>query len=185
MIFNQVAAAGEVDVSFVTYFAPVLALLIVFVVMFALLRKTEILGDHVGLDLFISFLIATIFVAVGSTRQYVLTVIPWFAVLLISLFFILILVGFIGKDAESLAGKGLGFVFIVLLAITFLVSGIKVFSSTLSPYLPGAGFGSGGDPQLLYFSDWIFSPPVLGAILLLVVAAITSWVLIKFGGSEK
>jgi len=81
----------SVDVSAITYFAPILSFLIVFVIMAALLHKTEILGKSVGLNLFVSFLIATVFVAAASVRQVVLDVIPWFVVLLLAVFFIFVL----------------------------------------------------------------------------------------------
>lgn len=168
------------DVSAFTYFAPILAFLIVFIIMFALLRATKILGEEKFIQLFAAFIIATVFVTASSVRQVVLDVIPWFALLLIALFFILALAGFIGK--KDMVGKPIGWVFIVLLIIVFLIAGVKVFSSTLAPYLPGPSFGAGGDADLLGFFGWLYSPRVAGAILLLGVAALVSWVLVKKGG---
>jgi len=168
------------DVSAITYFAPILAFLLVFVLMYAVLRRTEIVGESNFILLFTSFLIATVFVTAGSVRQVVLSVVPWFAVLLLALFFVLVLAGFIGKT-EDIAGKGLGWVFVVGLILIFLVSAIKIFSSTFSPYLPGPYFGAGGDPQTLFFLSWLYSPPIVGAILLLGVAAVVSWVLVRKG----
>ena len=43
-----------VDISFLTYFAPILAFLIVFVVMFAILAKTGLLGDNQFVQIFVS-----------------------------------------------------------------------------------------------------------------------------------
>ena len=166
-----------VDVSAITYFAPILSFLIVFVLMFALLAKTKILGEEKFIQLFVSFLIATIFVTAASVRQLVLDVIPWFAVFLVALFFILVLAGFVGKG--DLVGKKLGWFFIVLVIALFLISGIKIFSSTFAPYLPGSSYGLGGDTDVLFFTDWLYSARVLGAILLIGVAALVSWVLVK------
>jgi len=165
------------DVSAITYFAPILSFLIVFVLMFALLAKTKILGDEKFIQLFVSFIIATVFVTAASVRQLVLDVIPWFAVFIVALFFILLLAGFIGKG--DMIGKGVGWIFIVLIIIVFIISGIKLFSTTFTSYLPGPTYGSGGNSNILYFTDWIYSSRVLGAALLLGVAAIVSWVLVK------
>ena len=165
------------DVSAIAYFAPILSFLMVFVLMFALLAKTKILGEEKFIQLFISFLIATIFITAASVRQLVLDVVPWFAVFTIALFFILVLAGFIGKG--DLVGKGVGWFFILLVIALFVISGIKLFATTFASYLPGPTYGSGGNTNIIYFTDWIYSSRVLGAALLLGVAAIVSWILVK------
>ena len=62
----------------------------VFVLMFALLAKTKILGEEKFIQLFISFLIATIFITAAShgtvhavTRPYAVVVAPPFSVKLL------------------------------------------------------------------------------------------------------
>ena len=69
-----------VDVSGISYFAPILAFLIVFVIIFAVLNKTKIFGEvNNWVLLFVSFLVATVFVSAAGVRDYVLTITPWFA----------------------------------------------------------------------------------------------------------
>lgn len=151
--------------------------LLVFVIVFSVLRKTELIGKELFVQLFVSFLLATVFVTAISVRQYVLTIVPWFAVLILSLFFLLVLLGFVGKSTEFMH-KGIGIAFVVLLIIVFLVSGIVVFADVVGPYLPGSST-AGGNPQILKFTDWLYSPQVSGAILLLAVSALVSWVLVR------
>lgn len=174
------------DVSAFVYFAPILAFLLVFAIMLALLHKLKLVGENIYVQLFMSFVIATIFITAGGVRQLVLSVIPWFAVLLIALFLIMILVNFMGKQ-EMVIGKGFAWVFVVLLIIIFLVAGIKVFSGTLGPYLPWASVNDvqDADPALVGFFGWLYSPPVTGFILLVIVAALVSWVLVKNMGGKK
>ena len=107
----------------------------------------------------------------------VLDVIPWFAVFVVALFCILALAGFIGKG--DLIGKGVGWVFIILVIALFVISGVKIFSIAFTPYLPGPSYGTGGNSDILYFTDFIYSARFLGAALLLGVAALVSWVLVK------
>ncbi len=164
-----------VDASGISYFLPLLSFLIVLLIVFAVLVKAKIFEDSKFVQVFISFIVATIFVTAIGARQYVTTVIPWFAVLIVCLFIIFVILGFVGKSAEGM-NKGIGIAFLVILIIVFLVSAIKVFGSTLGPYLPG---GSGGDTQIRTFTDWLYSGQVLGAILLLVVGVLVSWVLVK------
>ena len=166
------------DVSGISYFAPILAFLIVFVIVFALLNKTKLLGVNGWVQLFVSFLIATIFVSAAGVRDYVLKITPWFGALIISLFFLLLLMWFIGLGDNKFVKGGIGIAVVVLLLIIFLVSGFVVFSESIVPYLPGSS-GEGADPNLLLATGWIFSSRVSGAVLLLIIAAIVSWVLVK------
>lgn len=167
------------DLSAFAFLAPVWVFLAVFIVIYALLAKTQILGDEKWLNLFISFVIATIFISAGSVQQYVSTIIPWLAVLIISLFFILLLVGFIGKDATWMH-KSIGAVVVILAIVIFVISGVKVFYTSLAPYLPGSySYGTGVNPEATVFSNFFFSGPVFGAIILLILSGIVSWVLVK------
>lgn len=171
------------DVSSFVYFAPILAFLAVFAIMIAILHKTKLFGDKMPINIFVSFVIASIFVTAGSARQLIVSVIPWFAVLLIALFLIFVLVQFMGKT-DAVMGKGMAWVFVVLLIIIFVVSGVKVFSNSLAPYLPTATVEdvSEGDPTLVYFFSWLYSPRVKGFFLLVAVAALVTWVLVRKGG---
>src|SRR3989344_383893 len=116
-----------VDLSGITLIAPIIAYLLVFLVSAAILFKTEVLGENRWVQIFVSLLIASLFVAFAGTREYVLTIVPWFAVLVISLFFVLFLVGFLGGGADFMK-KGIGVVVIVIIGLIFLVSGFVVFS---------------------------------------------------------
>src|SRR3989344_4743623 len=79
-----------VDVSSFVDLMPLLTFLIVFVLVFVVLNKTKVV-DNSFFQLLVSFLLATVFVTASGAREYVQNVIPWFAVLLVCLFFILVL----------------------------------------------------------------------------------------------
>jgi hypothetical protein len=165
------------DLSAITYFAPIAVFLIVFVITFAILLKTKILGDHKWLLLFISFLVATIFISAAGAKQYISTIVPWFAVLIVTLVFILMVTGMVGKFDSF--NKGIGIAFIVLLGFVFLITGFVLFSSVIFPYLPGPGFGSGSNTEATIALDWLYSPRIAGAILLIIISAAVSWVLVR------
>jgi len=168
-----------VDVSGISYFAPILAFLIVFIILFALLNKTKLIGENAFFQIFVSFVIATVFVSAAGVREYVLTITPWFALLVVSLFFILFIIGFVGKPVEGMT-KGIGIFFVVVLIIIFLVSGFVVFSDFIAPYLLG-GTGDGVDPALFILSREFYSSRVFGAILLLGIGIFVSWILSRTG----
>jgi len=180
-IMTDVATSAGADVSAVAVLAPILAFLVVVIVLTAILNKSKILGDNIWISVFVSLFIAAIFVTFTSVRDLLLTAIPWFAVLLMALFFILVLTGLMGKT-EDIAGKGLGWFFVIVLIAVFLIAGIKVYASTIGVYVPGPFYGFDGDPQILAFTDWFYSPPVIGAVGLIIAAVAVSFVLIKFSG---
>jgi len=156
-----------IDLSAINYFLPLLSFFVVFVITFALMNKTKII-ESMFWQLFLAFLIATIFVSGLTVRTYVLNIVPWFATLLVCLFLILVIIGIGGKDLASWNStfvKG----FAVVLILGFLVSAIVVFS----PYIIPQGLTA------VSIRDWFFSSQVIGAVLLLVISFIVSWILIK------
>jgi len=170
--------AAQLDVSVFQYFLPLLSFLVVFAVSFVVMKKLKFIESNWA-QAFISFFIASIFVATGTAREFVSDFTPWFAVLLVSAFFLLLLMGFLGDSVKGL-NKTVGVIFVVLFFIAFLVAGFLIFSSSITPYLPGsANYGAGNSEGLTGLTDWLYSPRVAGAILLLIVSALVSWVLVK------
>ncbi|HLC53095.1 MAG TPA: hypothetical protein VJK03_00990 [Candidatus Nanoarchaeia archaeon] len=153
-----------VDLTSVSDFLPLLSFLVVFVLVFAVLVKTKVV-ENTFFQLFIAFLLATMFITASGARTYIENIVPWFAVLLVCLFFVLALTGFVGKDVEFM-NKGVGILFIIGLILVFLISAGIIFSSTLQPYYEMLA----GRPRLY------------GALLLLGVSAVVGWVLVKGKG---
>ncbi len=166
------------DLSAITYFAPIAAFLIVFAFTFAILIKTKILGEHKIGTLLVALLIATLFVSAAGTIEYIQAIVPWFAALVVSLVFLLVITGLVGKPAEFM-NKGIGIAFVIILSLVFLTSAFIIFSSSIFPYLPGPGFGTGGNIGATTTLDYLYSPRISGAILLIIISAIVSWVLVK------
>lgn len=166
----------QADLSGISYFLPILSFLIVFIIVYAVLKKIELIKEQ-WVNIFVSFILATIFVSVVGARDYVVNIVPWFAILFVSLFLILLILGLVGKQVDFLH-KGIGIAFVVATVLMFFISAIFVFSDYFSPYLPWNN-GYGANPDVLTITGWFFSGRVLGAILLLVVSAVVSWVLVN------
>jgi hypothetical protein len=164
-----------IDVSFIGYFGPIIAFLIILIVSYVLLNK--IFDERKVSNAVISFLIAAIFVSSAGIVEYTLTVIPWIALLMISLVLIIALLAFVGKT-DGMA-KGIQVTVLVIAGLVFIISAFIVFSDVLVPYLPGSGFGDGGTPRAIGFFDWLYSSRIAGAILLIVLGGLVAWVLVK------
>ncbi len=172
-----------VDVSPIAYFAPIFAYLLVATVISAVLVKTKLISESPWINVFVALFVATLFVSAGGVRTFVEVLTPWFALLFISLFMLLLIMGFVGKPVENFY-KGLGAVFIGIFALIFLISGFFVYSNVLIKYIPGPTYGLGADPNFLYFTDWFYAR-ALGGVLLLIVSALVGWVLVSSSKIKK
>ena len=166
------------DISGVALIAPILAFLLVFIVVTVVLRITKILGEHIWIQIFVGFLIAVLFVSVAGVKDLVQTIVPWFAVLIIGLVMFLAIIAFIGKDVDFIK-KPIAVVFVIVMGIIIIVSAFVVFSDIVVKYVPGPSYGSDADENTLYLFDWLYSPRVYGAILLIIASAIAAWVLTR------
>lgn len=163
------------DISpLLNFLAPISVFILALIIVYAILRSTKLLGGVTAIDVTVAVIIAVIFSSVAGAREYIRTVTPWFVILIVALFFILFLISFVkGKFSGP---KWIGVVFIILLAVVLLAAAVKVFN--LTPYLPGAS-ESGGSELGLVYKNWFFQDSVLGAVLLIILAAIVVWVVVK------
>ena len=168
-----------INISGIYFFMPVFSFLFVFVVVYAILAKTKVLGDQ-RVNLLVSFVMAIIFMNFSSMQLYVETMLPWFVVLIISLFLVLVIMAFSTKDVGKMMTPAFAWVMVAILVIIFLISAIKVFNPVFHPEY---GVVSGSSPQIISQIRGIFDNQAGGSILLLVVAAVVTWVLVRKGKS--
>ena len=81
---------AQASISAIGYFMPIFAFLLVFIVVYALLKKTEVLGTAEPIMLFISFILAGFFIVEASLVEFVQLGSAWFSVLVVLIFFILL-----------------------------------------------------------------------------------------------
>lgn len=168
--------ASTLDISGIFLFMPVFSFLFVFVVVYAILAKTKILGGEGGVNLIVSFIMAIIFMNFSSLELYVRTILPWFITLLIILFFVLLIAGFSTKSLDKMMTPTFAWIVVIIVIIVFLIAAIRVFNPVFHPeYI----VVSGNQPEVISQIRSVFSSQVSGSILLLVIAAIVAWVLTK------
>ncbi len=151
------------DVSWLAYYMPVFGFLFVFTVVYAVLTKTEILGDHAFTNLLVSFVFGIIFISFSPGVAFIQTIVPWFMILILSLFFLMMIVGLSQKDMDKFMTPTLAWVFIGILVIAFLWSAIVVFNPFFRPYI----------------DRFLYSERIYGAVLLILVAIAASWIITR------
>ncbi len=78
----------------------ILPFLLVFVLVFAVLRKSKVLGDNQQIDALVSLAIALILVGTKTPRDYIVGMVPWLAVALVVLLVFGLLYGFVFTPTE-------------------------------------------------------------------------------------
>jgi hypothetical protein len=117
--------------------------------------------------LLLSFVIAIILVISPGAREFTVATVPWIAILIFMIFAILLVFAFVKGDIEDLVKSPVvSIILVIAVLIVFLVAAMNVFG----PMFSGESEGLIG---------FLVSPAVLGGIILLIIAAITSWVLTK------
>ena len=153
---------AEASVGAIGYFMPIFAFLLVFIVVYALLVKTKVLGDNQPVMLFISFIMSSFFIVQASLVEFVKFTSAWFGVIIVSFFFLIALLGFLpGKEPFAFLGKGNWFSWVILGIVVafFITSSAYVFNWAVNWNMI----------QGWLDTNWF------GMLLLLAVAALVSW----------
>ncbi len=156
----------EASVSAIGYFMPIFAFLLVFIVIYALLKQTKVLGDAEPVMLFISFILSSFFIVEASLVEFVTFGGAWLAVFAFVFFFLLLILAFIpGIDLGKFFGAKNWFAWVLLGLVIgfFIISSAYVFNWVI-------GWGM--------IRDW-FNTDWFGMVLLLVIAGVVSFVLSK------
>ena len=169
-----------IDLSGLYFFMPIISFFFVFIVIYAVLWKTKILGDSAWVYILISFILSIIFMSFSSMELYVRTILPWFVILVVIVFLVLVIGGLSTKSLDKIMTSRFAWFFIIVLLIIFIIAAIQVFNPVLHP---GAIITSGGPGSTglgSQISDFFSSSKYAGSLILFVIAAIVTWVLIKF-----
>jgi len=165
-----------IDISGIYFFMPVFSFLFVFLIVYAILIKTKVLGDSQFVNLLVSFIMAVIFMSFSSLELYVQTVIPWFIVLFVVIFLVLVIYGLSTGKLDGIAKTWFGWIVVILLIVIFLIAAIRVFNPIFHPDLViTSGEGISLFEQIREASDGRFA----GTFLLVLAAAAVAWVLTK------
>jgi hypothetical protein len=167
-----------IDTSGLYFFMPIFSFLFVFVVVYAILAKTKILSGSNFIHALISFIMAIVFISFSSMELFVRTIIPWFVVLIVILFFVLLVAAFSTKAWDKIMTPEFAWAFIAILIIIFIIAAIKVFNPVLhaSNNLISSGNGSGIINQII---DFFIGTRLGGGILLLIIAGVVAWIITK------
>jgi len=146
------------------FFIPIAAFLLVFLIVYAILAKTKILGENFFIHILISFVLAIFFIMQVSLVDFVQFSSAWFVVFLVCIFLILVLIGLTHGNIEVIAGnKWVAWILIAGLIVFFIISSAHVFNWAVAWDKVWSWF----------YTEWF------SMILLFVIAGIVAWVLAR------
>lgn len=172
--------ATVLDVGLFSFLLPFFVFVFTFVVLYALLSKTELLGkNQVVLNFVAAFCIAAVAVFTGSLIGVVRIVVPWLVFIIIILVLLFGMFKFFGtadKDIWSTIGGQT--VIYVLILIVILVALSQVFESDISPYKAANGTIIQQTQVKSEVIKTLTHPRLLGALFILITSAFTVKLLI-------
>ncbi len=155
------------SISTIGYFLPIFAFLLVFIVVYALLVKSAILGNSPTMMIFISFIVSSFFIVEAQLVEFVEWSGAWFGMAVVTVFFLITLVALVpGVDIGKFFGgekSWLGMIVFGLGTVFFVVSSAYVFNWAIN----------WGMIRSWFDTEWF------GMVLLLVIAGIVSVTITK------
>ena len=161
--------ANILDLGVLTFFVPVLVLILVFLIFYALFEKTKFFGEEKGLHALLSIIFALLFIIVKPLREFITTITPWFVILFFLIFIILFAVmvsGFKESDITKylIDNPGITTSLIVIIIIIFLLGFNSFFPDSL-----GFPEDSEDNGEFSQIRSIVFHPKVLGLFLVFII----------------
>ncbi|VVB80734.1 Uncharacterised protein [uncultured archaeon] len=154
----------------------VLPFLLVFVLVFAILQKTKVLGEgKTQIDALISLAIGLISIAVPTTRDFIVNMMPWLAFALVVLLIFLLVYGFVATSSDPKKGLEVpGWVKTVVLWLGIIM--VVILAIYVTGFWPTV-------------KDWFSGEDVLSTVLLVIVIGVVIGMVAKSpaksGGSSS
>lgn len=167
-------ATPGLDISLLRYFKPAFTWIFIYVFLFAILEKTEILSKNKSVNVVASLALSVLFMLTPGVPKIVDIMTPWFIVMFILITLIVVLFLFIGVETSAVVGVFKESWLIWTIAI-FSIVGIfgYALSQVYGPVVQGIyGTEETAKEGITYdIGRIIFHPRFLGVIFILIVAS--------------
>lgn len=167
-----------IDLTFTEYFAPLLLVLVCFIIIFISLKKLSIPGNDFTLAI-LSFLVSLILVSSTPITTYINQLIPILLMLAIVSFMLMILLVFLTKDLEPFK-KPMAWVGVILFVVIALAIAFNDFP-VLNDFLPDSGT-SHIDSNMEEFKDFIYSRSFRDSLVFVISIVVVGFFMLKKAG---
>lgn len=164
-----------IEFTWIKDIAPILVAVIVFIIVYASLTKLKVPGSNTVLAI-LSAMVALVLVASKRNTEYIATIIPWFTVITIIMFFIVLALALVAKDLDTFKKPLAWLGFIAAIFIVFCAAAdvfptfYHLLPNTSDTYL---------NSSLRGFKDWVYSNRIVNSLILIASIAIVGFFAIK------
>lgn len=158
--------ATFLDIGLLQHFLPLFTFLLVFVIIYAILQKIEILGKSKAVHFIAALCVAFIVLFSGATTDMINFLIPWMVVIIVFMLMLFLSMMFLGVKAEEIFEKVGGvYTFLIIMIILFIIAMTTTLGPIFTPY------SEVGEQTIQSETiKTLFHPRTLGAIFILLVA---------------
>jgi magnesium-transporting ATPase (P-type) len=187
--------ATFLDVGLVQHFSVIFPILLVFVIVFALLEKSQMLGNNKGLHSLIALSVALMMLFVPGVVKVISLMAPWFVLMFLLVIFFMVLIMSSGTKWDNIASymsewNTPHWFFLIIGLIIFIGALASVYGTSMLPYssedqvnASATGTAQGTSTDTGNFNQnvgrVIFHPATLGMVFLFMVGSLTIRLLTK------
>ncbi len=164
--------ASVLDIGLLKFLLPVFSFILIWVISYAILVKTKILGESKGMNAFAAFAVAIIFLFTPEASDLIRMTLPWFIVVIIFVAVVFMMFMFLGVKEDKMAAvleyPTVMWSLIIICVAIIVFALAQIFGSPIQAIYAGDGGEAGlmGD-----IGKIVFHPKVLGAVILLLIAS--------------
>jgi hypothetical protein len=186
--------ATFLDIGLVQHFSVIFPVLLVFVIVFALLQKSKLIGDNKGLHSLAALCIAVMMLFAPGVVQVINVMAPWFVLIFLLIIFFMMLLLSLGTSWESITARvtvwNTEHWFLLIIGLIIFTGALaSVYGGALLPYsveengtvtaAPMNGTSTDTGDFNANVGRVIFHPKTLGMVFLLMVGSLTIRLLTK------
>lgn len=149
------------------FLIPVFLMILVYSIVYAVLSKSKYLSDSVNINAFVAAALTALFAVMPGAMELITVIAPWFVVMVIVAFSILLVFMFGGLKADaidSLFKNSSVYWTVIIFSIIILVGGLTV---VYGPFFVGGAPGGGGPGASIHRA--IFNVKVITAVVILII----------------
>lgn len=181
----SVLESSIIDLSIIQGMSAIFLIIMVFIMIYALLQKTKVLGGNPALDATVAIAASLIMITSGTVIQIISNLTPILVLLFFLAVFFLMATRFMGIEDASIikmmGGQNAAWWFIIVGILIFLGAAGQVVGPLLSPgggaeladTVPGEAGPTGTGDYATDLRNTIFHPAFLGMIVLLLIGSFT------------
>ncbi|MBU2640106.1 MAG: hypothetical protein KKG75_05390 [Nanoarchaeota archaeon] len=156
------------DLGLIEFLLPIFSMLLVFTILFGILQKTKFVSESANINVWIAIAIGILFALTPGAMQIVSIVAPWFMVMLLVIFSLVLLFLFMGVKLETIESVARNE---AAVRWTIFILGIIILIAALTSVF-GPIFGtptSEGGSMGTEIQRSLFDPQVLTTVFILII----------------